>query len=142
AVLDTVQGIARRQGGALDKRQLFRRDCACGVFQQRLLIPDESRKVMRPVVGRGSRDDSIEVLGVPLRFHERFTAPIRTPHEVVSRWILAVERANDRFGLHAGLMHSPMPEVHQFLRMSDGPRGVTALVAIVGYGGGVPAPHW
>src|SRR4029078_12926600 len=96
-------------------------------------------KLCRVCAG-GAGQDAVEVFRKPLRFHERFAAAVGAAVEVTPLRVAAVKRADDRFGLHRGLMHGAVPKVDQFLRMSDGPvRAAAPFMSISGSGDGVTA---
>ena len=140
AVGHAVEAIAGRHDGALDDWELRGRDRALRRRQERAFVPDEGGEQARPVVRRSAGQDAVEVFWKALRLHQRFAAAVGAPGEVAPLRVPAVERADDRFGLHRGLMHGAIPEVDQFLRMSDGPvRAAATFMAVVGAGDGVAA---
>src|SRR5579863_10772790 len=88
---------------------------------------------MGPIAGRSACDDSVEILGVPLRFHQRLTSAIGAPVENTARRRAAEKIPKNRFGLQVGLVHGAIPEIDQLLRVSDCPRCAGAtLVTVVG----------
>ena len=140
AVSHAVETIACGHDGALDDGELGGRDRAVRRGQERAFVPHERGEQARPVVRRGAGEDAVEVFRKALRLHQRFAAAVGAAVEVASLRVPAVERADDRFGLHRGFMHGAIPEVDQFLRMPDGPvRAATTFMAVVGAGDGVTA---
>src|SRR6266850_529012 len=143
SIFHSVQRVTSRERGILNRRKFGGLNGAGGVLQKRLLIPYESRKKMRPVVRGRSRDDSVKVFRITLSFHQGLAASVGAADKVGKRRIPAVKSADDAPGLQVGLVHRTMPEVDEFLRMSDRPAraGNATLVTIVGSGRRVSAPE-
>ncbi len=93
------------------------------------------------MIGRGAGDDAIEVFGIALGFHEGFAAAIGAADEVAAGNVLAVEGADDGFGLGGGFLEGAVAEVDEFFGVADGPggAGLRFVVAVVGAGGGIAA---
>ena len=76
---------------------------------------------MGPVVGGRTGDDTIEVVGEPLRFHQSFAAAVGTADEVAAGGCAAVEGLHDGAGLQCGFVNRAVTEIDQLLGMTDGP---------------------
>src|SRR5438045_2323059 len=94
---------------------------------------------MLPVIGGGSGDDAVEVIGVALGFHEALLASGGAAIPVGALLRLAVEGGDDRFGFYGRLMLGAIAEVDDFFGMAESEAGVgiIAMVTSVGRGGGV-----
>src|SRR5579863_7780038 len=97
---------------------------------------------MGPIAGRSACDDSVEILGVPLRFHQRLASAIGASVEIAARWRTAENVPNNRLRLQIRLMHSAITEINQLLRVSDCPRRAGAtLMTVVGRCRGITTLH-
>ena len=97
---------------------------------------------MRPVAGRSAGNDSVEILGIPLRFHQRLTSAIGASVEITARRRAAEKISNNRLRLQIRLMHRAIPEIDQLLRVSDRPcRAGATLMTVVGRRRGITPLH-
>jgi len=96
-----------------------------------------------PVVGGSTGEDSVEILGEALGFHQRLTAAVGTTLEIGVRCRPAVERLDQALGVHVGFMQRAVAEIHDLLRVFESPARVRAVAFVprVGGGGGVTAPE-
>src|SRR6185312_15008029 len=120
-VFDAVACVAFRQHGLLDRRKLRGRYCAAWSLCQSARVPDETCEKVRPVAGGSAGDDSVEILGVALRFHQRFTSTIGASVEITARRRAAVKFPKNRLRLQVGFMNSSIPKIDQLFRMADCP---------------------
>src|SRR5207247_1268681 len=139
AVHDAVERVTGGERRGLDGGELARRDVAAWSTHRRLLVPNEPHEVVRPEVGRCPDDDAIVVVGEALRFHERLPAAVRASAEVGTPGTVAVEGADDRLGPLGRFVARAIPEIDGPFRVSQGPAGVAARVAIIRPGGSVAA---
>src|SRR5207249_226215 len=139
AVHGAVERVAGRARGGLAGGALARRDLAAWSTHRRLLVPNAPHEVVRPEVGRCPDDDAIVVVGEALRFHERLPAAVRASAEVGTPGTVAVDGADDRLGPLGRFVDRAIPEIDDPFRVSQGPAGVAARVAIIRPGGSVAA---
>ena len=89
------------------------------------------------VVRRRSRGDAVEVVGIPLRLHQRLAAAVGAAGEVGVRGRATVEPGDHRLGDLGRDVHAAVGEVDLRLRVAGRPRAVVlALVPHVGRGAG------
>ena len=89
-----------------------------------------------PVIGGGSGDDAVEVVGVALGFHEALLASGGAALPVGALLRLAVEGGDDRFGFYGRFVLGAIAEVDDLFRMVEGVAGVGVIAMVTGIGGG------
>src|SRR5262249_49186194 len=74
SIFDAVERIARRHDRFGEHGQLRRWQRTCGIFVQRLPRPKKPGDQMNSVVARITRDNSVVIVGIPLRFRQGLMA--------------------------------------------------------------------
>src|SRR4051794_37871427 len=94
---------------------------------------------MLPVIGGGSGDDAVEVIGVKVCFPEALLASGGAAIPIGALLRLAVVGGDDGFGFYGRLMLGAVAEVDDLFGMAESEAGVglIAVVTSVGCGGGV-----
>ena len=122
AIFHSVEGVALPQNRLLNGGKLGRRDGGFRIVEQGALVPQKACEKVGPVVGGSAGDDTVEVVGKPLRFHEGLAAAVRTTDEVAAGGRSAVEGLHDGARLQCGFMHRAVAEIDQLFRDGRWPR--------------------
>ena len=89
---------------------------------------------MSPAIGRCAGKNAVIVLGKALRFHQCFTAAIRTGIKITVLRRLAIEGLDYILRPLSSEMDSTPPEVTNLLRMAESPARVLAVRLVAGIG--------
>src|ERR1700754_1415830 len=93
AVLHTIRLVTTRNDGTVDQQELFIGNNRMLVITARMvaeIVPEKGQVEIGAVVTRVPRNDSVEVLAVPLGGHQSLVAAGRTAAEVGIRRCRAV----------------------------------------------------
>ena len=117
SVLQTIQGIAGRQGSTVQDSQLGREQNVSAIGTGvRAILPRMVEGILDlEIHGRGAGGDAIEVVRIPLRLYERFTSAIGAPRKVSITRCLTVVGGNDCLGDKRGDMVSAVGKINPLL---------------------------
>ena len=127
-VLEAIGAVAGGERRLVDHRVLGRRNIARGILQDGMSNPQRNR---RPVRGR-SGNDAVVVVRKHLGFLEALTSARRAAIPVRALRRHAVERLDQRLGLHGHLVLGAPGEVDELLGMIERERPAPADVSRVG----------
>ena len=146
----TAHGVANEGlATALGQRRLLQQfalrlaKVAAGLGH-RLLLNGRQAEQLAHIVGGRAGDDSVEIGGKPLGFHQGFPSAVRTAGKVGSADRAALVGDDQGLGNVGGLLQRPPAEVDRLFRMAERPGGVGAdliLVAVVRAGHRIAGAH-